>query len=109
MERTALPEYLRHPRDQGQARFDTTEELVSEACASSFIPLERFPQIGLGAGATESVLALASTSADNPSFDVFPRVAARGIGGVALCVLGKNGVVPGRWLDRVGLARDLIP
>ena len=50
MERTALPEDLRHPRDQVQTRFDTTEELVPEARASRFIPLERFPQIGLGAG-----------------------------------------------------------
>jgi hypothetical protein len=50
MERTALPEDLRHPCDQVQARFDTTEELVPEACASRFILLERFPQIGLGAG-----------------------------------------------------------
>lgn len=50
MERTALPEDLRHPRDQVQARFDTTKELVPETRALRFIPLERFPQIGLGAG-----------------------------------------------------------
>jgi len=109
MERTALPEICRiraircrrasiqrrnsYPRPALRASYHWNASLRSASAR----------------GATESVLAIASILADDPSFGVFPRVAARGIGGVALCVLGKNGVMPGRWLDGIGLARDLIP
>ena len=48
-------------------------------------------------------------SASDAPFDVFPRISARGIAGIAFRVFGEKLVMP-RWrFDRVGLASDLIP
>jgi len=51
MERAAATKNLRHPGDQVQAGFDAAEKFMPESGAASFIPLERFLQIGLGTGA----------------------------------------------------------
>lgn len=50
MKLAAATEKLRQPGDQVQAGFDAAEKFVPEPGAARFIPLERFLQIGLGAG-----------------------------------------------------------
>ena len=47
--------------------------------------------------------------AGDASFDVFPRVSTRGIGGVVLGILGEHLIVPCRGFHGVLFLADLIP
>jgi len=74
VEWTAQSEDLRHSGDQVQSRFDTAEELMSEACASRLIPSKRFPQIGLSARRDGKRIGHALGLADDAPLHVFPRI-----------------------------------